>query len=59
MTLNEVGASAIPVSVSTSIYSWCAETLPLMQWLAAGVAIVSGVVGVVWVAYKFYKARSN
>lgn len=44
------------VSGGSATVSFFADTLPMVQWLAATVAIVSGVLGGSWVAYQFYCA---
>lgn len=43
------------VSGSSAFVAWFAETLPILQWLAALAAILSGLMAAAWVAFKFYK----
>lgn len=49
--------AAATTSITASIVSFAASTLPLMQWIAAAVAIISGLTGVAWVAYQYVQRR--
>lgn len=39
-------------SVSSTIVSFFVQSLPMVQWLSAAVAIVSGVLAIVWVVIQ-------
>jgi hypothetical protein len=39
-------------SVGTSMLSFFASTLPVVQWLSAAVAVVSGLFAIVWVGIQ-------
>jgi len=43
------------VSASSAGVSWFTETLPVLQWLAALAAVLSGLAAFAWVVFKFYK----
>lgn len=47
--------SLATVSASSAFVAWFAETLPILQWLAALAAILSGLMAAAWVGFKFYK----
>lgn len=47
--------SLAAVSTSSAFVAWFANTLPILQWLAALAAILSGLMAAAWVAFKFYK----
>lgn len=49
----EYGAAA---SGGSAIVSFTATSLPVVQFVAACVAILSGLLAGAWVAYKFYLA---
>lgn len=44
------------VSANTATISFFADTLPVLQWVGAVIAIISGVLGSSWAAYQFYYA---
>jgi hypothetical protein len=49
--------TSVGLSGGSALVSFFAETLPVVQWLAACVAIVSGLVGIAWVGYQYAKRR--
>jgi divalent metal cation (Fe/Co/Zn/Cd) transporter len=49
----EYGATA---SISSAVVAFAAEALPVVQFAAACVAIVSGLAATAWVLYKFHLA---
>lgn len=58
-TMSDVSAvsAAAGLSSSSALISFFAETLPVLQWLAACVAIISGCVGIAWVGYQYISRR--
>ena len=49
--LQEISKAVAPttLSVSSTVVSFFATTLPVVQWMAAAVAVASGLVAIVWV----------
>lgn len=47
--------SLAAVSTSGAVVAWFSETLPVLQWLAALAAVLSGFAAAAWVGFKFYK----
>ena len=51
--------SSAATSCGSAVVCFAAETLPVVQWIAGAVAIIAGVVAVLWTAYKFLKLRKS
>ncbi len=53
-------SAAVTLSGSSAGVSFYADTLPMIQWYAALIAITSGLVGMMWVAIQiraWFKSR--
>lgn len=45
------------VAGSSAVVSFAVKTLPVVQWLAAATAIMSGLIGIAWVVYQYLQRR--
>lgn len=54
-----VSESLAVISGSTAFISFFSQTLPIVQWLAALVAIAAGIVAILWTGYKFAMLRKQ
>lgn len=52
-----VSVSSATLSVTAHHMTWFQDTLPLVQWLSAVVAIVSGVTGITWVVLQILNRK--
>lgn len=58
------GVSASSATISTAPHlvipmNWFVHTLPLLQWAATFVAILSGAMSALWVGLQFYERLKN
>lgn len=59
--ISDVSRALTPATISgsTAFISFAAKTLPIVQWLAGVVAIVSGVLAAAWVVYQWQQRRKE
>lgn len=62
--IQDIQRAVVPAAVSggSATVSFFASTLPVVQWCAGAVAIVSGLLGASWAALKWwewFKARKG